>query len=104
MASRTETREVYCTAFLPRFCVRYGVVGGRVFLGGRMTKIQLPKALEEMDVDTIMQAIIADEPDLAEQQASLPESLLDIKQGRVGRKTFITGDVLVTIQKRMRDE
>lgn len=69
-----------------------------------MTKMQLPKALEEMDVDTIMQAIIADEPDLAGQQESLRESLLDIKQGRVGRKTFITDDVVVTIQKRMRDE
>ena len=62
--------------------------------------MQLPKVLEEMDIDTIVQAIIADEPDLEGQQDSLREALLDVKKGRVGRKTFITDDVVVTIQKR----
>lgn len=49
--------------------------------------------LAKMNVDEVMQAIIADEPDIAEYQDSLRLSLTQLKHGEFARMTSIPAQI-----------
>ncbi|MDO4441092.1 MAG: helix-turn-helix domain-containing protein [Moraxella sp.] len=53
------------------------------------------KKLPDFDISEVMQAIIADEPDLADHQDSLRSSLTQLKDGEFARTTTISQSVQI---------